>query len=448
MREAVDKERAFRTNAEEAVALLNGEVGRLTGEVARLETEKGHPETEKGRTTRHVARLEADLCRIRGERDHYRHDLEQNKVLRREAQVEAAASKAAALSSKLEMEAMKSPKHSEWIGDYNVFTNIELGFGVTKTDTGRGVLLAEGRDGSRFAFKRLATKLMFAHREIACNRDALAQGDITLDHVVFVHARLRGEDHVYMAMSLTTPLNTYVHKLYPEPAGRPNHSGSLQFKLVVRVAAELFECVARLHAIGWVHRDIKPENIGINQTPDGDFTLRLFDLGLAARICMEDNTHSIVTKPYRPPEAWASDDDVGVKPVEGRVYAGGYGVHGVPVDAWSAACVVAELFSLGFRTGRWLPDEKDDLNVLLQAWKAAAFKHEHLRLARAAAEIEAELRRRMTAAMSSFVLSNLVDLTEFVEIVLGLLRVDASQRTLVAEAGARFRALLGRLLAG
>jgi serine/threonine protein kinase len=118
----------------------------------------------------------------------------------------------------------------------------------------------------------------------------------------------------------------------------------LPFRQVRSYSRQLLLGLSALHDAGFVHRDIKPANILITS----DNVLKIGDLGLARNLLQSSArklSNHVVTPCYRSPELLLADSN-----------------YGLPVDIWSAACVIYEMV-----TGRMLfqPSSNTDLGQLL-----------------------------------------------------------------------------------
>lgn len=122
---------------------------------------------------------------------------------------------------------------------------------------------------------------------------------------------------------------------------------------------KLLHAVAILHAKGILHRDIKPSNVFINESCAmvlGDFGLAraMGDTVPSARKPVSSTqTRHVCTRYWRPPEVILATSYSSVSPPRGKE-AGGGDVkasvsppkYGPPLDVWSTAGVMAELFGM------------------------------------------------------------------------------------------------------
>ena len=117
----------------------------------------------------------------------------------------------------------------------------------------------------------------------------------------------------------------------------------LDMSIVQHIAWQMMHALVYLKRIGIVHCDIKPENILLRRP--GAYDVKLIDFGSA---CFKDSTTYtyIQSRFYRAPEVMLGID------------------YGHPIDVWSLACVVAELF-----TGRTLFTGDDEARQLSEISK-------------------------------------------------------------------------------
>lgn len=94
---------------------------------------------------------------------------------------------------------------------------------------------------------------------------------------------------------------------------------------VQRWSRQMLEALSYLHSCGIVHRDVKPENLLLDQRCDN---IKLADFGLGRPLYVPTQRLSdrCCTLWYRPPELLL-----------------GSCVYAMPVDVWSAGCVIAEM---------------------------------------------------------------------------------------------------------
>ena len=122
---------------------------------------------------------------------------------------------------------------------------------------------------------------------------------------------------------------------------------------------KLLYAVAILHAKGILHRDIKPSNVFINESCAvalGDFGLAraMDDTGPSAhKPVSATQTRHVCTRFWRPPEAILATSYSSVSPPRGKEAGGGDmkasvppPKYGTPLDIWSTAGVMAELFEM------------------------------------------------------------------------------------------------------
>lgn len=117
----------------------------------------------------------------------------------------------------------------------------------------------------------------------------------------------------YLSHDLTGLLN---HPSFKLDAAQKKH-----------MAKQMFDGLDYLHKRGVLHRDIKAANILVSS----DGILKLADFGLArfyAKHHQLDYTNRVITIWYRSPELLLGETQ-----------------YGAPVDIWSAACVMVEIFT-------------------------------------------------------------------------------------------------------
>lgn len=96
-------------------------------------------------------------------------------------------------------------------------------------------------------------------------------------------------------------------------------SGPLSVQLSLRLAGQVSDALAVLHAHGIVHRDVKPANLLLSDQPDDRLHAKLCDFGLAR---LPDGDKEVMpittaegtrlgTSDYMPPEQWEDAKTVG-----------------------------------------------------------------------------------------------------------------------------------------
>jgi len=110
---------------------------------------------------------------------------------------------------------------------------------------------------------------------------------------------------------------------------------SLNSEEFLKAITELFGSLAYLHSVGIMHRDIKPQNILVFQSPEGEYTLKICDLGLVRGagviVCGDAFTYNVCTMWYRAPEVFLKNKYMK------KVF------YGPEMDVWSMVCVVMEI---------------------------------------------------------------------------------------------------------
>mmetsp|Transcript_13329 Transcript_13329/g.29143 ORF Transcript_13329/g.29143 Transcript_13329/m.29143 type:complete len:319 (+) Transcript_13329:84-1040(+) len=103
----------------------------------------------------------------------------------------------------------------------------------------------------------------------------------------------------------------------------------LEPRVVQSLTFQLLDGIQFCHSNRILHRDLKPQNLLINRTDRG-LVLKLADFGLARayHLPVPKYTHEVVTVWYRPLEILL-----------------GCTHYSVPVDMWSAGCIIGEMAS-------------------------------------------------------------------------------------------------------
>ncbi len=125
---------------------------------------------------------------------------------------------------------------------------------------------------------------------------------------------------------LHKPLSSHLYSVYAE---KSSSDGVITLVDITRWAFQLFSALEFLHKRGIIHRDVKPENLLLD---DACQNIKLADFGLGRRLYVPTQhlSEKCCTLWYRPPELLLGS----------RIYA-------MPVDMWSAGCVIAEIASEG-----------------------------------------------------------------------------------------------------
>lgn len=84
---------------------------------------------------------------------------------------------------------------------------------------------------------------------------------------------------------------------------RQGHASAQPIPTVRRIVHQLLDALECAHGLHIIHRDIKPENVMLQQHPDGSFTVRVLDFGLAKVVQDVTHTHTLSGTPiYMAPE--------------------------------------------------------------------------------------------------------------------------------------------------
>jgi serine/threonine protein kinase len=146
-------------------------------------------------------------------------------------------------------------------------------------------------------------------------RDALREVESS-GLFLLCHATYMCRDHMILVLELAV-CDLYAHR----KVVLQGHGVADSVKVVGKT---LFEGLSHLHACGILHTDIKPENI-LRVRRGGTIHLVISDLGSVMHGARRHTTHGDITSSwYRAPELYLT------------------GWFGVPIDVWSAACVVYE----------------------------------------------------------------------------------------------------------
>lgn len=92
----------------------------------------------------------------------------------------------------------------------------------------------------------------------------------------------------------------------------------------VRLAVQVAEAVASLHALSWVHRDVKSRNVLLDASGDA----KLADFGLAERMPASSSVRGGGSTAYLAPECLCTPPQPPAP----------------PADVWALGCVLAEIF--------------------------------------------------------------------------------------------------------
>lgn len=200
---------------------------------------------------------------------------------------------------------------------------------------------------------------------VAIKRVSLENGLSTVREVRILKA-LRGHSNILQLHRIIPPTNPKFAEIYIVTQAMDADLTNL-FKRPEKLlehhlawfSYKLLHAVAILHAKGILHRDIKPSNVFINESCAmvlGDFGLAraMGDTGPSALkpVSSTQRLH-VCTRHWRPPEVILATSYSSVSPPRGKE-TGGDDVkasvsppkYGTPLDIWSTAGVMAELFEM------------------------------------------------------------------------------------------------------
>ncbi len=153
--------------------------------------------------------------------------------------------------------------------------------------------------------RRIAVKIL--HKRFAKDRELAgrfvreARETAALGHPAFVHVYDAGTTDDGCAFIEMDRLEG--HELY----GLRKAQGTFAPNRVVRIAIEVLDALAVLHARGVIHRDLKTQNIYLVQSPDGSEHVKLLDLGFAKvtdGLMLTSKDHILGTPFYISPEQY------------------------------------------------------------------------------------------------------------------------------------------------
>jgi len=189
--------------------------------------------------------------------------------------------------------------------------------------------VGEGTYGAVFRATCARTRKTVAVKKIKPDREGQGVPSTAIREV----AVLRGSTHpnivrlldVYCTVGHLYLVFEFVNHNLKEHMRR--HGPLLRPSAVCALHLQLMRGIDFCHSHRIIHRDLKPQNILIDET-DGSLKIADFGMARAFSLPLPIYTHEVVTTWYRAPEI---------------LFGGAKGEYSLPVDNWSAGCILAEM---------------------------------------------------------------------------------------------------------